>query len=258
MYSQSLGFFAGKYFIAYYGLFIVIGILAAALLGWLQIRRYHLNFDMLILIAAVSGLLAIIGAKVLFFIVSRDQIQWDRIGDTEYLNALLAGGFVFYGGLIGCLIGFLICRYCFKVDVILYLNKALPCLPLAHGFGQLGCSRVGCCYGIPYSGPFAITYHDSIFAPNDVPLFPVQAAEAVMEFLIAAFLLVYINRFSGKHCLKWYLCLYAVTRFLLEFLRYDDTQRGMMFGISTSQYISLLLIAAVAVHSLLLQFQRAA
>lgn len=43
-----------------------------------------------------------------------------------------------------------------------------------------------------------------------------------------------------------YLVLYAVLRFFLEFVRYDDSERGIFLGISTSQWISIAVCAVVA------------
>lgn len=241
----SLGFYIGHFFIAYYGLMIIVGIGAAAAIGWYQTRRYHLSFDTLILISAVAGLFGIIGAKILYILVSLDQIEIKHLLEPAYFNSLMQGGFVFYGGLLGALAGFLFCHSVLKLPVRSYISKALPCIPAAHGFGRLGCSLVGCCYGCPYDGMFSITYTDSLFAPNHTPLFPIQGMEAILEFAISIFLLIYINRLSGKSPIKWYLSLYATARFILEFFRYDSEERGMFFFFSTSQCISLLILLAL-------------
>ena len=44
--------------------------------------------------------------------------------------------------------------------------------------------------------------------------------------------------------------MYAVLRFGLEFLRYDDTERGLLWGISTSQWISIILCMAVIAYEI--------
>ena len=62
--------------------------------------------------------------------------------------------------------------------------------------------------------------------------------------LIAGILLLYINRYGGRHSLRWYILLYAPVRFILECFRYDP-ERGFLFGLSISQWISLLLVGGV-------------
>lgn len=247
---QGLGFYVGDFFVAYYGLLIAAGIAAAAVVGWLQVRRFGKCYDDFILLAAVGGLGGILGAKLLYILVSIEKIEWARLADWDYLNAIMAGGFVFYGGLIGGMLGLFFCRKILHVDVWGYLQICIPCLPIAHGFGRLGCSLAGCCYGRPYDGWAAVVYRDSPFAPNCQPLFPVQALEAVLDFAIAAVLLLYIDWFRRKRALQWYLILYAAARFALEFARYDSAERGMLAGLSTSQYISLGLLVGVGCYLL--------
>lgn len=249
--NSSLGFYIGSFFIAYYGIMILLGIAAAAAVAWFQVRKYQMRYDDFIIIAAVSGLCGIIGAKLLYILVSFKEIDFSRVLELTYFNSIMSGGFVFYGGLIGGILGFFICKRIFHIDVFSYIEIAIPCLPIAHGFGRIGCSLVGCCYGRPYNGWGAIRYQESLFAPNQMSLFPVQMTEAVLEFLIAAILLVCINRYSSKNGLKWYLLMYAVVRLILEFFRYDFKERGLFMGLSTSQYISIVIIIGVLVAHIL-------
>jgi len=72
--------------------------------------------------------------------------------------------------------------------------------------------------------------------------------EAGFEFALFAllwWLLTRTNRLRGR-LLALYLLIYPVGRFFLEFLRGDD-YRGFLFGLSTSQIISILVFAGSAV-----------
>lgn len=242
-----MGIQLGNFFIPYYGLLIVLGLAAACAVGRVQVNLFKGSYDDFITVGCCVGLGAILGAKILYFIVSWQQIDFSRLMDLDYLQAVMAGGFVFYGGLIGGLLGLIACRKLFNIDVSFYTMFSIPCIPIVHAFGRLGCSAVGCCYGIPYDGVGAIIYRHSAFAPNHLSLFPVQAAEAIMELLIAAILLVYINRrrTMPKRSLELYLFMYAILRFGLEFLRYDAAERGIYFFFSTSQWISLGIVLCV-------------
>lgn len=156
----------------------------------------------------------------------------------------MAGGFVFYGGLIGAIIGIFISKKMFKINIKTYLRYCTPVIPTLHFFGRIGCYLVGCCYGEPFKSHFSVTYTHSLFAPNNIQLFPTQLAEATALLLIAVFLLIYINKFKGKHAFELYIVLYGIIRFILEFFRYDS-YRGIISGFSTSQYISIFLILSV-------------
>lgn len=236
------GFYIHTLFISYYGLQIVLGMFFACLLAYVQIRRWHLSWNDFVLMISVIGLFAIVGAKLLYILVSVRQIDWSRITDLTYLQSVMSGGFVFYGGMIGGLLGLLIDQKLLKLNIAPYVQSCIGCIPVGHAFGRIGCHLVGCCHGIPYDGPFAITYTQSLFAPNNIPLFPVQLIEAILDMILAAVLLLCCKRWRGYTALGVYLLSYSVVRFVLEFFRADEA-RGSVFLFSTSQFISVVLFA---------------
>jgi phosphatidylglycerol:prolipoprotein diacylglycerol transferase len=76
-----------------------------------------------------------------------------------------------------------------------------------------------------------------------LPVHPTQLYECAAVFAITAVLLLYVHgrkRYDG-HVFFAFLGLYAIARFLLEFFRSDD--RGAFLGLSTSQLISVALLA---------------
>lgn len=251
----NMGIQIGSLFLPYYGLLIVTGIAVASIVGIIQTKIFKLDVNDFIIVAALGGLGGFLGAKLLYIIVSFSKIDWSRITDPDYLEAILKGGFVFYGGLIGGLLLLLLSKKLFKIDAARYLAVCMPCLPIVHAFGRIGCSLAGCCYGMPYDGPFAITYHNSIVAPKDIPLFPVQLTEAVCNLIIAAVLLIYIHKNKDKsfYSLPLYLFMYAPVRFILELLRYDSAERGSFLFLSTSQWISIGLVAVAALLTLFIK-----
>lgn len=242
-----MGIVVGKFLVPYYGIWILAGTLFALFLGWMQIKRFKAKFDDFITLAGCIGIGAIIGAKLLYIFVSWDQIDFAQITDFHYLQRFMAGGFVFYGGLFGGIIGMRICERIFHIDSFFYAGITIPCIPIAHAFGRMGCSAVGCCYGIPYNGIGAIVYEHSVIAPNGVSLFPVQKLEAAINIIIAVCLFILINRYEKgkKYSLLLYLISYAVVRFFLEYFRYDKVERGGWKLLSTSQWCSVLIITAI-------------
>lgn len=243
-----MGIKIGPAFIPWYGLFIVIGIMAGMLLGYILIRRTKLRYDDFIQAACFAGLGAMAGAKILYFIVSWPNIDFSKITDPDYLGQLMGGGFVFYGGLLGGILGLVLCGKLLHIPIADLARETIPVIPLAHGLGRIGCALAGCCYGIPYDGPGAVVYEEAAAAPLHTPLFPVQAVEAAGEFLIAFLLCVYIFRCRKQkkkaRSAELYLVMYAVLRFFLEYVRYDDSERGIFMGMSTSQWISTAVILA--------------
>lgn len=244
-----LGIKIGDFFIAYYGVLIIAGVTAGIFLAGILTKKFHLIFDNFILATAFGGLGGMIGAKFLYLLVSWKKIDFSRLMELSYVSELMRGGFVFYGGLAGGVLGLMMCKKLCGISVWKYAEIYIPCLPLVHAFGRMGCALTGCCYGIPYDGIGAIVYHHSIIAPDNIKLFPVQIVEAAANLLIAAILLVYIfrKRKLQKNSIMIYCILYATVRFVLEFLRYDS-DRGQILRLSTSQWISLAVIGIVVIY----------
>ena len=85
---------------------------------------------------------------------------------------------------------------------------------------------------------------------NGVARFPVQLLESALLFALFFLLAALFRRGALRaKLLALYLAVYAVLRFLLEFLR-GDAIRGVYFGLSTSQWISLAILLALGVAAL--------
>lgn len=240
--DSIVGLILGERVIPVYALWIILGCAVGVCGAYVLHKRHRLDFDNFILLAAYVGSFAFLGAKILYLIVSRDFIQWDRFFELEYFLALMEGGFVFYGGFIGGVAGCLLACKVHKIPFCTYATLMLVLIPLAHGFGRVGCYYTGCCYGIPYEGFGAVVYHNNIFAPNDISLFPVQIVEAVGNgALYIVLFLLNTKRIQCKKTICVYALGYGCFRLFLEYMRWDEA-RGAFLWLSTSQWISVGLI----------------
>lgn len=191
--------------------------------------------------------------RVWFVFSNLDKIQ--NLNDFIYMFNLILGGSVFYGGLIGAILTFFIFTKVKKLSFADYSDIGALAIPLFHFFGRIGCFMSGCCYGVEWE--HGITYtHSIIESANGVPRFPVQLVEAVLNLMLF-FLLYYLyKKGKAKHkVLAIYLLIYPTYRFILEFFR-GDSYRGFLFGLSTSQLISILLFAISAVYLILCYYRK--
>jgi phosphatidylglycerol:prolipoprotein diacylglycerol transferase len=247
--NVEYGFYLFDILIPYYGLMILIGLIVGISVGLLLCKREKKDINDFILLISFTGLGALIGAKLLYLIVSLPEIDINRFfTDYKYFHAYMQGGFVFYGGVIGGMISCYIGSKATKIDIKEYLSISMPGIAFAHGFGRLGCNLAGCCYGIYYDGPFSRIYEHSLFAPNHVHLFPVQVVEAIFEFMIAFILLYVYFKITTRYDVMTmiYLTSYSLIRFILEFFR-GDAVRGFVGILSTSQVISLLILIVIII-----------
>jgi phosphatidylglycerol---prolipoprotein diacylglyceryl transferase len=231
--------------IAMYGSMIAVGLLVGITIALLRSKKYNFLTEDVLFASLFGGIGLFVGAKLLFIITVIPKLITHRkilFAHPNVLLAILSGGFVFYGGLIGAILGFYI--YCrkFRLDFIRILDLIAPSIPIIHGFGRIGCYFAGCCYGIHYTGPGHVIFHLSNYAPDHIPLFPTQTLESILNFLFGIALLFYAKRHRKPGTvLGVYFIYYAVMRFTLEFFR-GDIARGFFLGLSTSQWISLLFL----------------
>ncbi len=233
-----------------YGLCAVIGLLAAGSVCVLLGKRVAVTLDhsVIFLLTACGGLL--IGGHLLYGIVNLDVLVSCMRGSSsptvsEMGSALVLtfGGNVFYGGMLGAFVALKLFSYRFtKIPSRVSIELFAVCTPLFHVFGRIGCFFGGCCYGVPSAIGFTAAYNPIVPELGGVCRFPVQLVEALGDLLIFLLLLYcFLKQYHRYRLFFVYLCLYAPMRFVLEFWR-GDLQRGMWFGLSTSQWIGLMIL----------------
>ena len=230
-------FTIGPFTVHGYGVMVAIGILSALFLGERICKKKGLDADNVDNMVLFTVLIGYIFSKITYCLTIFDEF----IKDPSI--AFKSGGWVVYGGIIGGLFGmWLYCKYK-KYDVLAYLNALAPCVALAQGFGRIGCFLAGCCYGIETDLPIGVHFPAGSLGPSpDMSVLPTQLIMAIGDFII--FYLLYHNLFKGKHPEKtaaYYLILYSIGRFLIEFIR-GDAQRGFIGPLSTSQFISIFIL----------------
>ncbi len=243
---------------------IVIGILTAGAICKKLCRLQNISFYDFIIISAVAGGLGFIFAKLFYiataFPLSRFfYVLWMMIRHPVKTN-LISGGFVFYGGLLGGIAGYFAGVKIAHCKIRDFLNTYAFAIPFVHAFGRIGCFCAGCCYGIHYEGPFALHYTHPISDVACGPgIFPVQLLEALLLLLFALGVLLLLLRHAelvSASMFLLYILYYSLIRFLLEFLRGDESRGKISFAsgtwLSTSQVISLILFTGAATLSIIL------
>ncbi len=226
-----------------YGVLLALAYLAGLQLAVIRARRWGLNATKVMDFGIYLIIAALVGAKLMLVAVDFDYF---RTQPRELLSLVRAGG-VFYGGLLGALaVGlWLVRRY--GLPVWTTADLFAPGIALGHVVGRLGCLLAGCCYGQPTDAAWGITFTHPVAAANvgtplGLPLHPTQLYDAGAELLILVVLLVLERRgrgFAGRTF--WlYMLLYAISRYIVEIYRGDP--RGLVWGMSTSQFVSILIV----------------
>lgn len=236
--------------ISTYTVMAVIGLLVTGFFFCKLIKKRGLDDNEGIIFLLISCIGILLGAKILYALTNIDKFflitKVKTIKDFFTFMSILFGGGVFYGGLLGgCLAGVIYVKIR-KLPFSIYADTAAVSIPLFHSIARLGCFLGGCCYGIESSFGF-IASNNNFTDIGTVRRFPVQVLESIINLLIFLFLLYLLKKkiLEGK-LLYIYLLLYAVARFLLEYLRGDEI-RGFVLGLSTSQFISVVIVLILLV-----------
>ena len=241
-----------------YGVLLALAYLAGLQLAVVRARRAGLDSTKVMDLGIYLIIAALVGAKLMLIAV---DFQYFRSQPRELLSLVRAGG-VFYGGLIAAFFVALWLLRRYGLPVWKTGDLIAPGIALGHIVGRMGCLLAGCCYGRPAEVAWAMTFTDPVAAANvgtplDLPLHPTQLYDAGAELVILIFLLVFERKgrpFPGRTF--WlYMLLYAISRFVVEIYRGDE--RGWLAGLSTSQFVSVVLVP-VALYMLWRLKKRAA
>ncbi|MGI6152721.1 MAG: prolipoprotein diacylglyceryl transferase [Christensenellaceae bacterium] len=227
-----------------YAFFIMIGYVAGLLVALVRHRPAELQLSDTFFAYIFAGIGAFLGGKLFFAIQGIPQFLAlrEQYG-ISFFDYFLAGGLVYYGACIGVVAMMFLYAKLYKVPAFKIVDTLIVSLPLAQAFGRVGCFMTGCCYGIP-SQTLGVYFTASEVAPHGEPLLPIQLIEAA-ACLALFFVMLKMGRKPRKdgHMLGIYLLGYGIIRFVDEFFRYDAI-RGIAAGLSTSQWISIIAIAA--------------
>jgi len=224
-----------------YGLLLAIGFIVAL---WFTARTAERDglpknkiYDLGLYILAS----ALIGAKVLMiFTEPEDFGSLKQIFSLDFLGS----GGVFFGGFLIALVVSVVLMRLWKLPWRKTADAFAPGIALGHAIGRLGCFSAGCCWGKPSTSALAVTFtgkaHELTGVPISSALIPTQLIESASNLVIFGALLWLGKRriFEGQIIFA-YAMLYSVARFTVEFWR--DDPRGHVLGLSTSQFISLVM-----------------
>jgi phosphatidylglycerol:prolipoprotein diacylglycerol transferase len=247
----------GNFPINTYGVMLALGMLLALFVASRLGVRDGLPRDRIYDLGLWTLIGGLIGSKILMYFVEPNV-------EIFSLDFLRSGG-VYYGGFIGGFVTLCVLIRFYKLSFWKVADAFVPGLALGQAFGRQGCFAAGCCWGKPTDSIFGVQFSEQAHEFTGVPIYsedggalhlhPTQLYESFA--MLAVFgILVYLHRhkkFDGQVLIA-YGIIYAVIRFLIEFLR-DDPRNGL-YGLSTSQIISLF-VGAFAVIFLILRLRQA-
>jgi phosphatidylglycerol:prolipoprotein diacylglycerol transferase len=255
-----MGFQVGPLFIRYYGIIIMVGVLAAAWLSEREARRRDLNGELVwdgLVWVLIGG---IIGARIWHILTPPESMTSVGITTKFYLTHPLDALAIWHGGLgiPGAVVGGLLALYLFarrnKLDFAVWVDIVAPALALGQAIGRWGNFFNQELYGAPTNLPWAIYIdpQNRLSGYQDVAYYhPLFLYESLWNLANMAFLLWlgrrHQDRLRSGDLFLIYLIIYPIGRFLLEFLRLNPSE---VAGININQTL-MLVVALLSIGALI-------
>lgn len=202
-----------------------------------------LEQDTLLVLLGIDIPIMFVGAIIFNKIVSAVSVYdfFDTI--FQYTGMAFIGGFL--SGILGFGMLFMIIMRNWK-KLLSILNVATSAIIVGHIIGRLGCFLGGCCFGKPFELGLVFAEGSPAFLKyGTTPLIPTQ----LIEIACLCIILVVIQK-KKENAFVFYIAMYSIARFLIEFVRGDDRGIGL-YIFSPTQTVCIILIGIVFVYGIL-------
>jgi len=221
---DPVAFSLGPFQVHWYGLMYLIGFLAAWRLAlkrserpWSPVRRKQV--EDLVVYCAFGVILGGRFGYVIFY----NPEKW--LSDPLWLFRVWEGGMAFHGGLIGVLIALWLYTRHIQGSFLALGDFVAPMVPIGLGLGRLGNFIGQELWGRPTDSFLGMVFPND---PLQLPRHPSQLYEALLEGLVLFLVLMWFSRKprSAGMVGGLFVSLYAVFRFVVEFVRSPDNHIG--------------------------------
>lgn len=223
--------------IAWYGISIALGVVAALLLAQYTCKLVNINYDDMLTVFLITFPIAIIGARLYYVIFEFDQYRDNLMS----IFNIRKGGLAIHGGIIAAVI--VVAIYCNKKKINFFdiMDMAAPCIILAQGIGRWGNFFNQEAHGGPVTEAFIIKFPQFIqkgMLIKGTYYHPTFLYESIWNVLVCLLLLYMLKKVSKKGVIFFsYIGLYSVARFFIEGLRTDSLMLG---SIRMAQLVSII------------------
>jgi phosphatidylglycerol:prolipoprotein diacylglycerol transferase len=221
-----------------YGVLVAVAFLTGIYLASILAEKEGVKKDDMLDLGLVIIICALLGARLLYV-----GIWWKYyLKNPLDILKVWEGGLVYYGGFILSVIGTFFWLARKKLSFLKITDILVPFLALSHAIARIGCYFSGCCYG--RQDPHGVIFPN---IGDNLPHLPVQLYESAANFLNFVFLLLFFRLAKRKEGDVFYLYLfnYGIIRIIMEMFR-GDPERGTILFLSTSTFISLVLLVSGA------------
>ncbi len=215
--------------IYWYGVIIMLGVVAAVTHAYLRSKREGVKVDDLLDLTIFIVFFGVLGARLYYVATTWGGGRYDSFVD---IIAIWDGGLAIYGGIIAGIVTIVVVSLVKKINVFRVLDMVGPGVMLAQAIGRWGNFANGEAFGyeVATNSPLYFLRMGIIsdFTGSEMkyyhPTFLYESLWNIIGFVIIT-LLYKKKKFNGQNALM-YLCWYGFGRMFIEGLRTDSLYVG--------------------------------
>jgi len=235
----------GPLTIRWYGLFIVVGVLAALFVALYLAKRRKINPDQIYDLSVGLVVAGILGARLYEVLFINPGYYWRN---PLAIIKIWQGGLAIHGAIIGGLIFLAWFSRRRKISFWQLADLLATVLPLGQAIGRWGNYFNQELFGRPtdsFIGIYISPANRPLEFKTEKYFHPAFLYESILN--LALFLMLFFLYRAGHIKRGWivafYLIGYSIIRFLMEFVRIDPTPEW--WGLRLPQWVSLLIVLVV-------------
>ncbi len=231
----------GPIAVRWYGVAYFAGFVAGALAVYWLDKRWDvgLSIDDILRMFLYGVLGLMIGARVGYMVFYALPAL---LADPFSLVRLAEGGMSFHGGLIGMVLAGLMVTRQIGVPFLRIADMVAVGAPVGLLLGRLANFVNAELWGRVTEAPWGMVFPGA----GPFPRHPSQLYEAFLEGVVLFLVMLALSRRKRPRgeMLGWFLCLYGVFRFVVEFVREPDAHLGTVLGsLSMGQLLTVPVLA---------------
>ena len=241
----------GSFELRSYGLLLAISFLVGIFMATRRAKKKNVDPNKIMDLSVIIIISSIVGSRLLYVLAHLDEFKghWlDTFNPFQSNGQIGLAGLTLLGGVVLTFITGYIYLRMKKLPFLIFADIVMPSVAFGIFLTRIGCYLNGCCFGVPCAPHWGVVFHPESAAGNfyqGIPLYPTQLYSSAYG-LVIFFLLLWLERWqkADGFLLYWFLILYGISRFTVDFFRYYESSMVFMrigeIGLSVNQGISLL------------------
>ncbi len=245
----------GPFAVHSYGVMLALSFILGIFIAGKNGEKKGIKGDEIVNVGFITIVASIVGARLFYvlFHVEEFQNRWlYAFWPVQEDGTVGLGGLILLGGFLMALFSAAVYMYIKKLNFWKFSDSMAPSIALGVFLTRIGCYLNGCCFGeacdLPWGAVFP-NYSPAGAVMGEIAIHPTQLYAAFYGLLIFG-LLQWLGQkpyFDGM-LIGLFLILYGLSRFLVDFYRYYESQMFLIDGLQFNQIVSLgLLISGIII-----------